>query len=483
MLTVTIARVPRPQMILSSNSRYAKASGGFVLPLIIITGLIVGAGLMALMARSFGFLVGSIRQGQNQQAREAAESGLAVILKELNTNYPYLLINDCTIEESEGKVFCRGWSTDAEAGGTFKYITSVCPTTTTPPQTLFDKLSATLPGGTSTYKLISYNFTGDQHQGGTATIRVEGRSLTNNSNSTAKAEAFIQQEVNIAPKTCSGAQGGYPGLLGETVDLSNQDVEGAINGNVVCTTCDPNGTQADLENDISLGPKGVVEGEIFGGQLALEPPPIFPGYPDGTESTCDGSDCDIRENLIIKAGESNGGRCFTEAAKNITHCKIGTIALDGGETLIINTTNAAAEGQPEPSIRLYVSGNIELGGTSGIEHVGDSINLSIFGKPRSDENECTQQVLIGGTSSSLNAFIYMPDACAGIQGGGNADPNILGSMWVRKYISASNSNAGQIKVPDDMGSKVCIKFGINFCVGIREYAARGANRWTLLTKP
>lgn len=46
---------------------------------------------MALMSRSFGILTGSIRQGQNQQAREALEISFAVILKELNTNYPYLL--------------------------------------------------------------------------------------------------------------------------------------------------------------------------------------------------------------------------------------------------------------------------------------------------------------------------------------------------------------------------------------------------------
>ena len=158
-----------------------KQQEGFVLPLIIIIGLIVGAGLMALMARSFGFLFGTIRHGQNQQAREAAESGMAVILKELNTNYPYLLINDCTIEDSGGAVFCSGWA-DTAAGGTFEYITSVCPSTTTPPETIFSKMSANLPGGTSSYKLISYNFTGDQHQGGTATIRLEGKSLYSNNN-------------------------------------------------------------------------------------------------------------------------------------------------------------------------------------------------------------------------------------------------------------------------------------------------------------
>ena len=78
----------------------------------------------------------------------------------------------------------------------------------------------------------------------------------------------------------------------------------------------------------------------------------------------------------------------------------------------------------------------------------------------------------------------MPDACAGINGGGNANPNFLGSIWVREFGSiGSSGNPGNIGVPDDMGSKICIKFGINFCVGIREYAARGANRWTLLTKP
>lgn len=120
-------------------------------------------------------------------------------------------------------------------------------------------------------------------------------------------------------------------------------------------------------------------------------------------------------------------------------------------------------GSPEPdvSIRLYVNKNIETGGKTGIEYTGDSANFSIFGEARSESTTCTQNVLIGGTSQSLNAFIYMPDACAGINGGGNADPNILDSMWVREYgkseiFNPSSSNAGNIRVPEDMGRKVCI---------------------------
>jgi len=462
-------------------------SGGFILPLVAIVSLIVVAGVMALMVRSFGILTGSIRQGQNQQAREAAESGLAVIQKELNTNYPYLLINDCTIEDSGGTMFCPGWSTNQAAGGTFEYITSVCPSTTTPPETVFSKLSAILPGGTSSYKLISYDFTGDQHQGGTAVIRVEGKSLhSHNGNVTTKAEAFVLQEVNITPKPCSGAQGGWPGLMAGTVDLSNQSVEGDINGNVLCTTCDPNQSQAELEDDINLKNQGIVEGEIFGGQLALDDPPEFPGFPTDYATTygvapCSNSSCDVTTSTTFTAGQNNGGRCFVDSSKNITHCKVDNILLSGNDVLSINTSGT---GNPSPSIRFYVNGNINTSGNTGVEHAGDASNFSIFGTPMSQSPTCTQNVLIGGTSQSLNAFLYMPDACAGINGGGNANPNFLGSIWVREFGSiGSSGNPGNIGVPDDMGSKICIKFGINFCVGIREYAARGANRWTLLTKP
>lgn len=468
-----------------NKPRNKRQQEGFILPLIIIAGLLVGAGLMALMARSFAGLIGSIRQGQSQEAREAAESGLAIILKELNSNYPYLLINDCNITSSSGTPFCSGWSTDKNAGGSFQYITSVCPSTTTPPQTLFSKLSGYLAGNTSSYRLISYDFTGDQHQGGTALLRVEGKSIyAAASQLPEKGTAYIEQEVSITPKSCSGSQGGYPGLLGETIDLGNQDVTGNINGNVVCTTCNPNQTQAQLESEIDLKNRGVVEGQIFGGQLALPDPPQFPGFPAdyaaryGTTPATTNDANEITNSLTLTAGQSNGGRCFTDTGTNITHCKVHRISLSGGKKLTINTSGT---GNPSPSIRLYLDGDLITQGTSGIEHTGEASNFSMFGLPRSQSPTCTQQVLVGGTSQSLNAYIYMPDACGGINGGGSASPNLRGSLWLRHY-GTSASNAGTIEVPDDMGSKVCIKFGINFCVGIREYAARGANRWSLTTR-
>ena len=60
-------------------SKNYHAKNGFILPIVIIVGLIIGAGLMALSARTFAGLMGSIRQGQSRKAREIAESGVTII--------------------------------------------------------------------------------------------------------------------------------------------------------------------------------------------------------------------------------------------------------------------------------------------------------------------------------------------------------------------------------------------------------------------
>jgi len=474
-----------------------KNQDGFILPIIIITGLIIGAGLMALSARTFANLFGSIRMGQAQTARNAAESGMAIILKELNRNYPYLIINDCSIESPTGEPFCTGWSANDSKGGTFSYITSVCPQTITPPDEVFSVVAGILPNKKSEYRLISFDFTGDQHQGGTARIKIKG---STRNNSRKPAIAYIDQEVNITPKPCNGAQGGYPGVLCEDCTGGNLDLFGAINGNFVCTNCPPNQSQEELAEDIGLKDNGFVEGQIFGGQISLPKVPDFPidDAPDALKSLSPADlsvpDTQAPEELQEEQktsktvtltaqttpGANNSNRCFTDTA-NITHCRINTLTLNGDESLVINTS---AQGTPPPTMRLYVTGNIAIAGTASLVHTGNAKALGIFGNAR-QQGDCSQTVTLGGGSQTLNLFAYMPDACAGINGGGNADPVLQGSIWVRKYggKTGSNSNAAAIRVPDDIGSDVCTQYGINFCVGIREYAARGRNKWSLVLPP
>ena len=70
-----------------------QANKGFILPLVVIAGLILAVGGFAMLARSFAGLFGSIRQEQSRQAREIAETGVARTIELLNRRYSYLLIN------------------------------------------------------------------------------------------------------------------------------------------------------------------------------------------------------------------------------------------------------------------------------------------------------------------------------------------------------------------------------------------------------
>ena len=431
---------------------------------------------MALSARTFLGLIGSIRQGQSREAREIAETGAAIILKELNRNYPYLLIEDCIITSRTGTPTCDGWK-EKSAGGSFTYRTSICPKSDAPPQNILSKLSDTTPGNKGRYRLISYQFTGDQHQGGTGRIRVQGERVINpNGNTTIGAAAYIDEELSILPKNCNvpvntpSEQSGFPGLLAETISLGNNDIFGDVNGNVLCTTCDPNQSRSQLATAMGLQNNGNVDGNLFGGQIAMPPVAQFPSNapinPAPAASAIDG-------DLVLNAGASNGGRCFTDV-QSITHCKISSIILKGSNTLTVNTPGNSR-------IQLYVDGDITIGGSTALLHSGSPTALAIFGKPRSTSSSCSQNVTIGGGGSTINLFIFMPDACIGINGG-SGTPDIQGAVWAREY-KGSNSNNADIRVPDNMGSTIFTSFGSGYALGIREFAALGTNRWTLIQLP
>lgn len=66
---------------------------GFILAVVVIVGLILAAGAMAMMARSSSGLLGSIQQQQSREAREIAEAGTNRVVERLNREYAYLLIN------------------------------------------------------------------------------------------------------------------------------------------------------------------------------------------------------------------------------------------------------------------------------------------------------------------------------------------------------------------------------------------------------
>ena len=90
-----------------SQTKSSFGQYGYVLPLVIITGMILVVGAAIISARSFSGIVRWGQQKHRDEAIEIAEAGVAIILNKLNNDYPYLLVEDCDLENSD----CSAWNT------------------------------------------------------------------------------------------------------------------------------------------------------------------------------------------------------------------------------------------------------------------------------------------------------------------------------------------------------------------------------------
>ena len=79
------------------NIKAAGKQNGYVLLLVIFSGLILAIGAMVMSARSIDSLIRSGKQTQGDEAKEIAETGASILLNELNQNFPYLLTVNCQV--------------------------------------------------------------------------------------------------------------------------------------------------------------------------------------------------------------------------------------------------------------------------------------------------------------------------------------------------------------------------------------------------
>ncbi|UPM51176.1 hypothetical protein MY494_05300 [Synechococcus sp. A10-1-5-1] len=451
---------------------------GFILPLVMIISLIIATGLMALAARSWLGLSGTIRQSQSRQAREIAEAGIARTLESLNRSYSYLLI-----KSYDSSVSGQPWN-DGD------YISSVCP------DVIFGEpsLSGTV-GANGKYTLLSYLFQGSPFYGGKATIRMKGERL--HSNNAVAATSIVEETIDIRPKSCTNSFGeptvtsGFPGLLGQKVVLGNNDVFGTLSGNVLCLQCYSGTdfeslTREQQEAYIQMNKNGSVAGQIFLGPIDL---PSVPEPPAGLTFDTPAS---ITSSTTLTAGQ-NTGPCRIEDKGDeppITHCVVDDISLKSkNEILTVDTTAG--------DVRIYVRGSEAVfTGGAAIKHIPDSASassLGLFGNPIDPDNTTTDQLVrLAGASTANALWAYFPDGNMGINGGSKETADcdaegectggdINGAIWAKEW-NGSSSNVAQLVVPADIGTQLFNKFGPQFALGIRDYVALGVSHWSSWTK-
>ena len=467
-------------------SKITKANDeGFVLALVVIVGLILAAGAMALMARSTSGMLGSIRQQQSREAREIAENGTGRVVERLNREYSYLLIN-CydrdtnTVDWSNCKSKTAIGTWDAP-----KYGTATCPGSN------LSSANMVLDGSVNTstgdragrWQLEFYHFSGSKLYGGQGRMRVRGQRLS--ADGTVLAEAYVDQELSIKPKNCDAAfnqpptSTGFPGLLANSISLGNNDVLGEVSGNVLCVGC-------QNPSEVTQGPQSIVNGNIFASNISL---PDVPRAPAGLSP--------ITASGTYSSGSNNGGSCMVDNSKTpaVTHCLLGNINLSGSEEVEFNTTNGPMQLylQCDPQNNSPCSGpNITLSGNAAIKHckngsctatASDPTELALFGNPARASEACSQTIGLSGGSSATVMFAYLPDACGGIHGG-SSNPDFVGALWVKSFGPVgSSSNRAELLVPDDMGARVFTRFGNSFALSIRDFVAIGINNWASFQIP
>jgi hypothetical protein len=448
----------RTPALLRPPSRLDQSTAqGFVLPTTLVAAAILLVGCIGLAMVGAATQAGSARQYQSRLAQDVAEAGVTVTLDKLNSTYRYLLVRDL-----------NEWSSAT------LYPTRICPGASTNVSAMPTSGIIQDSGNDSigTYVVSSYDFNGSTYYGGTGTLKVRGE--ISNAAGAVVASSIITTRIQVVPKNCGGrittppTTSGFPGLIANTINLGGNDVTGQINGNILCLSC--TGTsQAQLSEQIGQGTQSVVNGTLFAGSIPLPPIPQPP-------STLSNNGVTVSESTTFTAGQSNGGACVVD--NGITYCRIARVTLHDTQRLEFDTSSGP--------IWVYFDGDLTLSGQAVIAHGGSPQNLVFFGLPADQNPGYRQTFVISGGSSAVNAFVYMPDACVGINGG-STSPDLRGGIWSNHYGGGgsggcgSSSNNGDIQIPDDMGGLLTDSLGDDFNVSIRDFAGAGTTAWSTST--
>lgn len=152
--------------------------------------------------------------------------------------------------------------------------------------------------------------------------------------------------------------------------------------------------------------------------------PAVPAVP--AHSTTDNPDNGVYHYLVDQLDLSGGGNLnIVEGAKVVLYVK-GNISLSGNPDINPNANNT--------SKNLQIYGNTYTG-TNTTKYGCDSLTLGT--------NCPTLEAHFNGTGT-MKAFVHAPDAVGSVNGGGNANGNFKGSMWIKAWDSSSGNSKVKI---------------------------------------
>lgn len=432
---------------------------GFAIPIAVGMGLTMILIATTLIVRSQGDQVSASAQKATAQSLAVAEGGMTRTLFKLNQSSPNVssLMKRTydPIDSSTGKTFL-GLDGKANSGDELTVAVNEWTAANMPPcTTTSDLLNGTI--GNSPYKVLAYRYDAATKIG---TLLVKGQISTGNS-----SEARVQQTFTVSSKV-----GSLVGVLGtDDIDLGNNDIRGT-NGNVACTNTTkcpvPSGSCSSLTNistnsvardAIGAGPQADIGGKIFLGPLTTPSLPTMPTVWNGSGTapttaftiSNSGSPFDYIDNntTLVFPRSSDftshvAGTPYNYSINNINangfNITINT-QMDSPGTPLANRRNPT--GDP---VYFWVSGNINMGGSSQLNHTTSSTNptaFRIYGT-----STTSQDFTVASGASNVDAFIFAPNARVGINGTGTID----GLVYAKSFGEVGANGNAVVNVPNNV---------------------------------
>lgn len=466
-----------------ASGRPRSESGGYTLFFVLIASSIAATMAVALSIRAYTGYTDTKKQSLSIKARDAAESGLAILVESLNRDYPEWLISSFDKEDEDR------WTARSLVGSGCDPDIEGSPTVTGITKTFSN-------GTTSNYELESYRFDGNEFYGGKGQFVMNG--IVRSKGGKVLAESQVTQEMQVMTKTCGALPGDntgneriWPGMFMTTIsrygytEVIQKGTSPPESGTVLCaseTCAGKNANASYWKTDFPPWPPTV--GDVKSPD-ALSPPKELKGVDIKTFAKKVNSVLkkQCKDFIVPDDLDDISKSSWLKDDEGTIHVYLKGYtpgSIDGG----------TCRGKPKPSIkiaegpvRLYVdSKNLKIGkrtwiDTTSLNHAAD---FMILGTQKQD----AQTLQIGGNSpngETLKTFIWMPTGKIHLLLNDSKDiRHIEGAIWGKDYMCTCDNainNPTRITVPEDMPSMIFQRLGKEFGIGRRDFFAQGVTNW------
>ena len=460
--------------ILKSRINYNRHEHGLALVIVLMASAIAATTTMAVAIRSYNNYVNNTRQSLADRAKEAAESGLDILIESLNQDHPEWLI-----EPYDGN---GDWSISRNATGGCRTNIESNPTVEGTTNTFSN-------GATGRYRLSRYSFNGNNFYGGVGSFEMAGE--IRSSGNRLLASAKIYQDMSIIAKRCGALPGDtsdenslWPGIYildkienyrGAKALIKGSEPEEAATiicaeSNCVSGIWDSNYPPSPAFGDIELPQTQEPPEEVNAISTSKFSAAINKKFKN--KKKCESFK--IPEDLDdkYKWKDSNG-------TWHIHISGAGTSNLKGYKKC--PESKNAIKIQNDGPVRLYLDGSLKTDDkvwidTTDVNHAAD---FMILGTPKS--KNYGQKIEIVGEApngETLKMFVWLPKGKVKFQIG-EEKRLVEGAIWADSLWRAANAQIGdlELRVPKDMPQLIYQRLGKEFGIGQRDYVAQGVSSW------